>query len=88
MAIDKLKTSSLEDNSVTSPKLAPGAVTEDDISDSSLPLSKLSEVDLNIAPEVLEIQVSAPAAESTAQPTYGFIGSHGQKGKIAIKFIG
>jgi hypothetical protein len=62
MAIDKLKTSSLEDNSVTSPKLAPGAVTEDDISDSSLPLSKLSEVDLNIAPEVLEIQVSAPAA--------------------------
>ena len=67
MAIDKLTTSSLEDNSVTSPKLAPGAVTEDDIGDSSLPLSKLSEVDLNIAPEVLEIQVSAPAAGQDTQ---------------------
>jgi len=67
MAIDKLKTSSLEDNSVTSPKLAPGAVTEDDIGDSSLPLSKLSEVDLDIAPEVLEIQVSAPQAGQDTQ---------------------
>ena len=67
MAIDKLKTSSLEDNSVTSPKLAPGAVTEDDIGDSSLPLSKISQVNLDIAPEVLEIQVSAPQAGQDTQ---------------------
>ena len=62
MAIDKLKTSSLEDNSVTSVKIAPGAVTITDIGDSEISMAKLSQVDLTIAPETLEIQVDAPAA--------------------------
>ena len=62
MAIDKLKTSSLEDNSVTSVKIAPGAVTITDIGDSEISMAKLSQVDLAIAPETLEIQVAAPAA--------------------------
>ena len=62
MAIDKLKTSSLEDNSVTSVKIAPGAVTITDIGDSEISMAKLSQVDLAIAPETLEIQVDAPAA--------------------------
>src|SRR5210317_2299474 len=46
----------------TEAALANLTLTDAVIADSSLPLSKLSEVDLNIAPEVLEIQVSAPAA--------------------------
>ncbi len=62
MAIDKLKTSSLEDNSVTSVKIAPGAVTITDIGDSEISMAKLSQVDLAIAPETLEIQVDAPAS--------------------------
>ena len=41
MAIDKLKTTSLEDNSVTSLKIAPGAVTNDDIPDSEIIADKL-----------------------------------------------
>ena len=62
MAIDKIIASSLADNAITSDKIAPGAVTINDIPDGEITLAKLSEVDLNIAPEVLEIQVSAPAA--------------------------
>ena len=62
MALNKIKTSSLDDDSVTSAKLANGAVTADDINDGELPLAKISQVNLDIAPEVLEIQVAAPAA--------------------------
>ena len=62
MAIDKLKTTSLEDSSVTSLKIAPGAVTVSDIGDSEISMAKLSQVNLAIAPETLEIQVAAPAA--------------------------
>jgi len=62
MALNKIKTSSLDDDSVTSAKLANGAVTANDINDGELPLAKISQVNLDIAPEVLEIQVAAPAA--------------------------
>jgi hypothetical protein len=62
MAIDKIIASSLADNAITSDKIAPGAVTINDIPDGEITLAKLSEVDLNIAPEVLEIQVSSPTA--------------------------
>ena len=62
MALNKIKTSSLDDDSVTSAKLANGAVTANDINDGELPLAKISQVNLDIAPEVLEIQVSAPQA--------------------------
>ena len=62
MAIDKLKTTSLEDNSITSDKIASGAVTISDIGDNEISMAKLSQVDLTIAPEVLEIQVDAPDA--------------------------
>ena len=55
MAIDKLKTTSLEDNSITSDKIASGAVTISDIGDNEISMAKLSQVDLTIAPEVLEI---------------------------------
>src|SRR5210317_432028 len=46
----------------TEAALANLTLTDAVIADSSLPLSKLSNVNLNIAPEVLEIQVAAPAA--------------------------
>ena len=62
MAIDKLTTASLNDNSVTTEKIAPGAVQLADIPDGEITMAKLSQVDLSIAPEVLEIQVAAPAA--------------------------
>ena len=62
MALNKIKTSSIEDDSITSVKLAPGAVTNADIPNSEITMDKLSQVDLTIAPEVLEIQVDAPAA--------------------------
>jgi len=62
MAIDKIIATSLADNVITSDKIAPGAVTINDIPDGEITLAKLSEVDLNIAPEVLEIQVSSPTA--------------------------
>ena len=62
MAIDKLTTFSLSDNSVTTDKIAPGAVQLADIPDGEITMAKLSQVDLTIAPEVLEIQVDAPAA--------------------------
>ena len=62
MAVAKITTKGIADDAVTSVKLAPGAVTENDITDGSLPLSKISQVNLDIAPEILEIQVSAPAA--------------------------
>src|SRR6056300_1912316 len=62
MAISKITTKGIADDSVTSAKLAPGAVTANDIPDSEIPFSKLSQVNLDIAPEVLEIQVAAPAA--------------------------
>src|SRR5210317_1511320 len=62
MAISKITTKGIADDSVTSAKLAPGAVTANDIPDSEITMSKLSQVNLDIAPEVLEIQVAAPAA--------------------------
>ena len=62
MAIDKLTTFSLSDNSVTTDKIAPGAVQLADIPDGEITMAKLSQVDLTIAPEVLEIQVDAPAS--------------------------
>src|SRR6056300_1274983 len=67
MALNKIKTSSLDDDSVTSAKLANGAVTANDINDGELPLAKISQVNLDIAPEVLEIQVSAPQAGQDTQ---------------------
>jgi len=62
MAIDKIKSTSIEDNSVTTEKIAPGAVTISDISDNQITMAKLSQVNLSIAPEVLTIQVDAPQA--------------------------
>ena len=57
MAIDKLTSFSLSDNSVTTDKIAPGAVQLADIPDGEITMAKLSQVDLTIAPEVLEIHL-------------------------------
>ena len=62
MAISKITTKGIADDSVTSAKLAAGAVTINDIPDGEITMAKLSQVNLDIAPEVLEIQVAAPAA--------------------------
>src|SRR6056300_391736 len=62
MTIAKITAKSLADNAVTSDKLAAGAVTINDISDGEITMAKLSQVDLNIVPEVLEIQVDSPSA--------------------------
>ena len=62
MAISKITTKGIADDSVTSAKLAAGAVTINDIPDGEITMAKLSQVDLSIAPEVLEIQVDAPAS--------------------------
>jgi len=52
MALQKLTVAALQD----------GTITSDAIAEDSIDISKLSNVNLNIAPEVLEIQVSSPAA--------------------------
>ena len=67
MAISKITTKGIADDSVTSAKLAAGAVTANDIPDTEIPFSKLSQVNLDIAPEVLEIQVAAPQAGQDTQ---------------------
>ena len=67
MAISKITTKGIADDSVTSAKLAAGAVTINDIPDGEITMAKLSQVNLDIAPEVLEIQVSAPQAGQDTQ---------------------
>jgi len=52
MPINKISGEAIEDN----------AITSDSIAANSIPIEKLSDVNLSIAPEVLEIQVAAPDA--------------------------
>jgi hypothetical protein len=60
MAIDKLKTTSIEDDAVTSAKIAPGTITDSDINSAGIGIAKLTAFNTTIAPEVLEINVDAP----------------------------
>ena len=62
MAIDKLKTTSIEDDAVTSAKIAPGTITDNDINSAGIGIAKLTAFNTTIAPEVLEINVDAPGA--------------------------
>lgn len=61
MALTKLKSSNISSDAVTANQLAPGAVTIADIPDNEITMAKLSQVNLDIAPEVLGIQVDSPA---------------------------
>ena len=60
MAVGKITSRAIESGAITSDQIATGAVTAIDISDNEISMAKLSQVDLTIAPEVLEIQVDAP----------------------------
>jgi len=60
MALQKLTVAALQD----------GTITSDAIAEDSIDISKLSNVNLNIAPEVLEIQVSSPTAGQNKRCIY------------------
>ena len=62
MAVGKITSRAIESGAITTDQLATGAVKAIDISDNEISMAKLSQVDLTIAPEVLEIQVDAPDA--------------------------
>jgi plastocyanin len=57
MAINKIPGEAIEDN----------AITSDSIAANSIPIEKISDVDLSIAPETLTIDVAAPAAGQDTQ---------------------
>ena len=62
MAVGKIISRAIADNAITTNQIATNAVTNADILDDAITMDKLNQVNLAIAPEVLEIQVDAPAA--------------------------
>lgn len=62
MAVGKVIGRAIEQGAIGADQIATGAITIQDIPDGEITMDKLSQVDLTIAPEVLEIQVDSPTA--------------------------